>query len=356
METNEEEKILYSSFNNDNSCFYIGTTKGFRIYNSYPLKCVIKRDINGGVSVIEVLNRCNVFAFVGTGNNIKYAQNKVILWDEQSSKVINELILRYTIKKVKLKRTKIFVICENNIIVFSLGNYEKIDSIKTFPNRNGIFGISLDPKTNIISYPSIDKGKIIIKNYDEKKKDDNYITNEINAHNSEIVALIMNYDGSLVASASIKGTIIRIFKTNNGDIIQELRRGTESAEIYCLNFDFHSMNIACSSNKGTVHIFNIKNENTNENDLKNQKSFFGNVVSYIGLKNEYLNSEWSFSKYRLPNKEKNIIGFNIKSEDSIFVVTLSGKYFHGKFDAKIVGECETSSEEDILQMEVEKNK
>jgi hypothetical protein len=38
------------------------------------------------------------------------------------------------------------------------------------------------------------------------------------------------------------------------------------------------------------------------------------------------------------------------------VVTLSGKYFHGKFDAKIVGEWETSSEEDILQMEVEKNK
>ena len=353
METNEEEKILYSSFNNDNSCFYIGTTKGFRIYNSYPLKCVIKRDINGGVSVIEVLNRCNVFAFVGTGNNIKYAQNKVILWDEQSSKVINELILRYTIKKVKLKRTKIFVICENNIIVFSLGNYEKIDSIKTFPNRNGIFGISLDPKTNIISYPSIDKGKIIIKNYDEKKKDDNYITNEINAHNSEIVALIMNYDGSLVASASIKGTIIRIFKTNNGDIIQELRRGTESAEIYCLNFDFHSMNIACSSNKGTIHIFNIKNDEKN-NEVQNQKSYIGSVISFLGYQSQYLNSEWSFAKYRLNCKDRSIVCFSPDNSSSVIVITSDGYYHQGTFDPKVGGEGSTSLEKNILELEIEK--
>ena len=345
-----DEKYLYATFNQDSSCFCVGTNKGFRIYNSYPLKCLIKREIEGGVGIIEVLNRCNVFAFVGTGNNGKYQSNKVILWDENKSKAINELILVYQIKNIKLKRTKIFLICENNIVVFTLGNYEKIDNIKTSFNKNGIFGISSDPQTNIISYPSNEVGKIIIKNYDEKK-DGNYTTLKINAHQSEIVALVMNYDGSLVASASGKGTLIKIFRVKDGAIIQELRRGTEAAEIYSLAFDFKSMHIACSSNKGTIHIFNVKNEENNE--TQNQKSIFGTVVSFFGIQNEYLNSEWSFAQYRLTYKEGSIVSFCPDNSPSVIVLTSDGMYHQGSFDQKTGGECQTNLEKDFLKLDVE---
>ena len=105
----------------------------------------------------------------------------------------------------------------------------------------------------------------------------------------------MNYDGSLIASASERGTIIKIFKSKDGSLLQELRRGTEPAEIYSLAFDFKSRFIACSSNKGTVHIFNINNDEIDEKN-KNQKSILGNVVKYLGFKNEYLSSEWSLKK------------------------------------------------------------
>ena len=162
---------------------------------------------------------------------------------------------------------------------------EKIDTIKTCQNKNGIFGISLDPKTNIIAYPSVDVGKIIIKNYDEKKNN-NYCTIEINAHQTEIIALAMNNDGSLVASASEKGTIIKIFKTKDSALIQELRRGTSAATIYSLAFDDKSKYIACSSNKGTVHIFNVKSD---EQEVQNQKSYIGSVANFFGIQNEYLN-------------------------------------------------------------------
>ena len=172
-ENSEKEKCLYATFNQDSSCFCIGTDKGFRVYNSYPLKCLIKRDIDGGVGIIEVLNRCNIFAFVGTGNNPKFSTQTIILWDEHQSKAIKDLVLLYDIKNIKLKRTMIFLICEKNIVVFTM-NLEKLDSIKTYQNKNGIFGISLDPKLNIIAYPASETGKIIIKNYDEKK-DGKYI-------------------------------------------------------------------------------------------------------------------------------------------------------------------------------------
>jgi WD40 repeat protein len=352
MEELNDEQCLFSTFNQDGSCFVVGTKKGFRIYNTYPFRCLIKREIDGGISIIEILNRTNIIALVGTGHNPKFSQNKVLLWDDNQSKVICELILRFYIKNIKLKSTKIFIVGETEIIVSTLGSYEKIDSINTCQNKNGIFGISLDPKITIIAYPTVDVGNIIIKNYDEKKGD-NYKINEINTHQSEIVALAMNYDGSLVASSSERGTIIKIFRTKDGALIQELRRGTEAAEIYSLAFDLKSQYIACSSNKGTIHIFNVKKEGNQ--DVKNKKSFFGTLLSFLGIKNEYLNSEWSFAQYRLTYKGKSMVAFNPDNNTSVIVVTQDGKYYQGEFKAKSGGECSTSLTKNYLEMVVEKD-
>ena len=349
-----DEKCLYLSFNPDSSLFCIGTNKGFRVFTSNPFKCVGKRDISGGIGIVEILNNTNIFALVGTEENLKFGPNKVILWNELKQKVENQLIVSNNVKNIKIKRTKIFIIEENNILVFTLGNYEKIDSLKTFTNKIGIFGISLDPKINMISYPSPDAGKIITKDYDNKIEGD-FIVSEINAHKNEIIALVMNYDGSLIASASERGTIIKIFKSKDGSLLQELRRGTEPAEIYSLAFDFKSRFIACSSNKGTVHIFNINNDEIDEKN-KNQKSILGNVVKYLGFKNEYLSSEWSFAQYRLTCKEKNIISFNHEKDDIIIVITLNGKYYQGIFDTKKKGEIQTNLEGEIWNMEVENKK
>lgn len=49
----------------------------------------------------------------------------------------------------------------------------------------------------------------------------NYVTDKglhinINAHESEVGVLAVNHEGTLVASASVKGTIIRIFSAEDG--------------------------------------------------------------------------------------------------------------------------------------------
>ena len=40
-----EEYMLYVNFNQDNSCFAIGTEKGFHIYNTFPYKEIFSRSI-----------------------------------------------------------------------------------------------------------------------------------------------------------------------------------------------------------------------------------------------------------------------------------------------------------------------
>ena len=39
--------------------------------------------------------------------------------------------------------------------------------------------------------------------------------------------------------------------------MQEVRRGSDKAEIYSICFDKQSQWIACSSDKGTIHIFTV---------------------------------------------------------------------------------------------------
>ena len=61
----------------------------------------------------------------------------------------------------------------------------------------------------------------------------------------------------MLATSSDKGTLIRIFSTDDGTALQEVRRGSDKAEIYCISFDKNANWIACSSDKGTIHIFKI---------------------------------------------------------------------------------------------------
>jgi WD40 repeat protein len=103
----------------------------------------------------------------------------------------------------------------------------------------------------VLAFPDKTKGYVRVKCYDKS------ITALINAHESGIACLGINSNGTLLATASDKGTLIRIFRTEDGSFLQEVRRGAEKAEIYSLAFDPFSKFIASSSDRGTVHIFSL---------------------------------------------------------------------------------------------------
>lgn len=54
----------------------------------------------------------------------------------------------------------------------------------------------------------------------------------IKAHQGEITCLALNSHGTLIASASSKGTLIRIWDTTRKTKVVELRRGSDPATLY----------------------------------------------------------------------------------------------------------------------------
>lgn len=67
----------------------------------------------------------------------------------------------------------------------------------------------------------------------------------------------MSADGSRIATASEKGTIVRVFDSVEGTQLFELRRGADHAVVYSLSFSQACDWLATTSDKGTVHVFSL---------------------------------------------------------------------------------------------------
>lgn len=350
-------KILCYSFNQNGSCFCVGTEKGFTIYKSYPLIDYYIRELEGGIGIIAMFNNSNIIGLVGGGRHPFASLNKLIIWNDATSKVVCEITVDEKIRNVKVKDSLIAIITKKKIKIYyydsleNIINYKNIDTINTPNNPNGLFGLNLDPKLTIVSYLSNTVGEISVKDYGKIKNVDKIksTTTTISAHQSEITNMSLNNKGDLLASCSEKGTIIRLFSTETGNLLKELRRGNSLAEIYSINFDSNSKFLICSSSQGTVHIFNVKDSNTG---IKNQKSFLSSIGSYLSIKNDYLKNEWSFAQYHINYKGKNIVDF-ISEDNDFAVLTENGIYHRACFDSYKGGECTQIQKKDYFNLETD---
>ena len=93
--------------------------------------------MGGGIGIVEMLFKCNILALVGGGQNPKFPNNKVIIWDDHQIKIIGELSFRTEIKAVKLKSDKVIVVLENKIYVYNFADLKLIDHIDTTKNPKG---------------------------------------------------------------------------------------------------------------------------------------------------------------------------------------------------------------------------
>ena len=79
----------------------------------------------------------------------------------------------------------------------------------------------------------------------------------IAAHTSGLAALAVLPSGRLLATASDRGTLVRVWDAHSGKLVRELRRGSDKAEIYGIAFRPDEQDVAVWSDKGTVHIFSL---------------------------------------------------------------------------------------------------
>ena len=325
------------SYNQDVSLLVVGTDNGFAIYDLNPdIEVKLKYDkLGGGVGVMRGLYRTNLFVIIGGGIDPFKSKNVCIVWDDSRKTDVLNIQTNGPINNALLSKDRIVIVNRKQITVFDHeGDTQDIKA--TYANDKGICVINSYEKKPVIATLGSKKGEILVwkLNLNECKT--------IQAHESNIECIALNTDGSLVATASEKGTIIRVFNVESGENIYSFRRGSIGASIYdiCFSQEAHPYYLACCSNNGTVHIFELYND---KNKSKNIKSVFSGLEDYIPsiMNGEYFGSEWGFKQIPINSTEKMICGF---SKDNVLHVTCyDGRYY------KIFGkEFENIKENNLL--------
>ncbi|KAI3917379.1 hypothetical protein MKW98_027298 [Papaver atlanticum] len=341
--------LLYISFNQNSQFFSVGTDQGFRVYNCYPYGESFRRVFNGsgGIGIAAMLFRFNILALVGGGAHPMFPLNKVMIWEDDKSLCTKELSFRSNVRAVRLRRDRIIVILEQKIFIFNFNDMKLLHQIETYANPNGLCEVSHVSGSLVVAFPGLHRGEVRVENYTTKK------TTFIFAHDSSIECMSLTLDGKLLATASSKGTLVRVFNTSNGTLLQEVRRGADRAEIYSLAFSPNTQWLAVSSNKGTVHVFKLK-VNKGSSSCNPPVPATSSPFSFIrGVLPNYFNSEWSVAQFRFREGLKHIVAFGDQKNsqsNTIVILGMDGSFYRCRFDPVAGGEMTQLEHHNFLNL------
>ncbi|KAK0634050.1 WD40-repeat-containing domain protein [Immersiella caudata] len=250
VETPNSTVVLSATFNDDCSCFAVGLTTGFCIFDSDGCSLRSTRDFNAGIGLVQMMGKANILGLVGGGKQPKFAANKLILWDDLRSKSVLEISLLTPVRGVQLSKERIVVVLQNSVRIYQFAKTPSLlSSYETAHNYWGLCRLS----SKRLAFPGRTTGHIQLVTLGSGT------VSIIPAHSSAVRAIELSRDGALLATASETGTLIRIFATSSCARIAELRRGIDPASIFSLAFNPSGTMLACTSDKFTLHIFDVPN-------------------------------------------------------------------------------------------------
>ena len=259
--------------------------------------------------IVEMLFSTSLVAICDRNQGpIKSKRLKIVNTKRKS--IICELVFPHEIVDVAMNRKRMCILLENEqIFIYDISCMKPLETIDLWDNprnnlpdgtgnsgehdkahlqrneysrkrRNSLtsrirprIALSNDDRS-ILCYTSFsmsnnNPGSYLIKDivvYDALNvKPINYINN---VHKGNIACLAVNKDGKMMATASEKGTIVRIFSTgidmefdSSKQLQYEFRRGTRPANIYQLVFSKDSTLVGCVADTDTIHIFSLVQNN-----------------------------------------------------------------------------------------------
>lgn len=108
------------------------------------------------------------------------------------------------------------VVLAQKIFVYNFSDLKLLHQIETIANPKGLCEVSHQSSSMVLVCPGLQKGQVRVEHYASKR------TKFIMAHDSRIACFALTNDGRLLATTSSKGTLVRIFNTLDGSLLQEV--------------------------------------------------------------------------------------------------------------------------------------
>ncbi|XP_046631509.1 WD repeat domain phosphoinositide-interacting protein 2-like isoform X1 [Daphnia pulicaria] len=278
---------FFVNFNQDSTSLAVGTKVCYRLFS---LSSVDRLDLiyestselDEDACLVERLFSSSLVAVVSLSSPRKLK----VCHFKKGTEICNYSYSN-TILAVKLNRARLVVCLEESLYIHNIRDMKVLHTIRDTPsNPQGLCALS--PNSNehcYLAYPgSATIGEVqIFDAYNLQAK------TMIPAHDSPLAAIAFSITGTLIATASEKGTVIRIFRVDDGARLHEFRRGVKRcATIYSLAFSADSQYLAASSNTETVHIFKLEDPQRPGSSSEEPQGWMGYLSKAVSVSASYL--------------------------------------------------------------------
>ena len=257
----DASEVLAVSFNQDQSCLAVATTRGVKIFSlDAGLECVFEHRM-GACRIAEMLFRSSLLVVVGAGETHDMSPRRLKVFNTSTRAVIADLPFPDTIAAVRLDRQKLVVVEARRATVFDLATLAAQREMATAPNERGVVAMTADEtgEFSLVALPADaslgafgtpgrsaprgaggvqertparagSSGAAYASDGDAKKtyrKNQNqnasrlgvvvvhdclnhHAVCEIRAHRAPLAAMAFCGDGTRLATASERGTVVRV--------------------------------------------------------------------------------------------------------------------------------------------------
>ncbi|KAI1291789.1 WD repeat domain phosphoinositide-interacting protein 2 [Halotydeus destructor] len=348
---------MFVNFNQDCSSLAIGTKTGYKLYtfSKDPEKLEkIYEDATEDICIVERLFSSSLVAIVSLSSPRKLK----VCHFKRNTEICNYSYSN-TILAVKLNRQRLVVCLEESLYFHNIRDMKLLHTIRdTPPNASGLCALSANSDSCFLAYPGHhSSGEVQI--FDALN-----LTNKITipAHDNPLAAIAFDASGLKLATASDKGTVIRVHSVTDGQCIYEFRRGyARCVTIYSLCFSADSLFLCASSNTETVHIFKL--EDPKEKKISEEpQGWFGmvsqavmNTASYLPPVNQVLNQWRSYASARLPFCGlKNVCAVTyVQKVPRVLVASADGYLYIYDFNNTDGGDCNLIKQHKLDEVEAD---
>lgn len=274
--------VLSVSYSVSRKRFIIGLGDGVRVFRTD--NCLTTRQpafpFASGTAIAEALDD-RYIAYVYNYKTSNGGPNIVIFWDLVLELELSRLDFHEPVLGVRMSSTWMAVILEKRTVLFQYQEIQRSALPTPAPDSDdsedetqsskqslrapnlvhSMYTTAANPyalaslSNSMLVLPAKSLGQvqlITLKSHTSSPK------RVLPAHNSSLRCLALSEDESLLATASEQGTLIRVYDTKALSQVAEYRRGMDQAIVYCLGFSPGNRWVASTSDKGTLHVFDLR--------------------------------------------------------------------------------------------------
>ena len=324
------EQLLYIGFNQDQTFMTVGTTVGFAIYRLSPLQLVHKEgDIyvdTGNFRIVEMYSNSQLLALVGAGEQPAFSPRCLTMWNSSQRSAICDIYFNDSVLAVQLNRIRIVAATTDAVFIYDTSTMKKQHEIPTARNPLGLMSLSPDHTACFLLYlSSSEMGNFTV--YDCFTMQNR---REVEAHKTPLAGLTINKAGTMAATVSVKGTIIRVFGLPDGQKLYTFKRGITESRIHHISFAPQQPFLLVSFDSGSLHLFRLSSEYL---PLRPASSESWSLTSSLSAAASYLLPEYYQDSFDKPRAFIVIhSGFSapfkasLLSDSTVFLQATSGQY------------------------------